>query len=128
MHARLLSPCVVLLCGMTLALDYPRGDINRDGVGARFYGTEGTLVVADDELYVVKERGPEPVAKSDTWRRTYEGQAHIANWLACIRAREEPNAPVELGNQAVNAAHAANLAYRQGTRVKWNAEAQTPAS
>ncbi len=108
------------------AVVFSAGFVNKhDGVGARFYGTEGTLVVADDEIYVVKEHGPEPVAKSDTWRRTYEGQAHIANWLACIRAREEPNAPVELGNQAVNAAHAANIAYRQGRRVLWDAATQT---
>ena len=105
---------------------FSAGFVNKhDGVGARFYGTDGTLVITDEEFYVVKEHAPAPGAKSETWQRTYEGQAHLANWLDCIRTRKEPNAPVEAANQAVNVAHAANRAYREGRRIAWDAAAQS---
>jgi predicted dehydrogenase len=104
---------------------FSAGFVNKyDGIGARFYGTEGTLVVTDDAIHVAKEHGPEPAPKGDAWQRVYEGPAHLANWLECIRTRKEPNAPVEVGNEAVNVAHAANRAYREGRRVAWDAAKQ----
>jgi predicted dehydrogenase len=101
------------------------GFVNKyEGVGARFYGTEGTLVVTNSRFYVTKEFGADAGKEIDTWPRPYEGPAHVANWLACIRSRKEPNSPVELGNQVINAAHIGNLSFREGRRVRWDAEKQ----
>jgi predicted dehydrogenase len=101
------------------------GFLNKyEGVGARFYGTEGTLVVTDTEFFTVTESGPDRGKKLGTWKRPYEGPAHVANWLACIRARKEPNSPVELAAQVINAAHIGNVSYREGKRIRWNAEKQ----
>jgi predicted dehydrogenase len=101
------------------------GFLNKyEGVGARFYGTEGTLVVTDKEFFFTKESGPDAGTKIESWPRTYEGPAHVANWLDCIKSRKEPNSPVELGSRVINAAHAGNVAYREGRRVTWDAERQ----
>ncbi len=43
---------------------------------------------------------------------------HVANWLACVRDRKEPNAPVRLCAAAATAAHLGNKAYRTGERVR----------
>src|SRR5262249_61285206 len=37
-------------------------------------------------------------------------EPHVDNFLACIRSRQEPNAPVEVGHKAVTGPHMANLA------------------
>ena len=44
-------------------------------------------------------------------------ETHIQNFLDCIKSRQEPNAPVEVGASAVSAPHLANLAFHQGRRV-----------
>ncbi len=47
-----------------------------------------------------------------------KGQNHMANWMECIRARnQKTNAPVEIGYKSAVAAHMANLAYRQKRRI-----------
>jgi hypothetical protein len=43
----------------------------------------------------------------------------VQNFLDCVRSRNEPNAPVEVGISAARAGHVANLAMR-GTGV-WTA-------
>lgn len=44
---------------------------------------------------------------------------HLNNWLECVRSRNTPNAPVEAGVRAANAAHLANEALRSGAVAKW---------
>lgn len=39
---------------------------------------------------------------------------HLQNWIDCVRSRKEPNAPVEVGVSAADAAHLANRALRNG--------------
>jgi hypothetical protein len=45
---------------------------------------------------------------------------HVNNFLTCVRSRETPNAPVEVGFQSALVLHMANLSVRQGRRVRWN--------
>jgi len=47
-------------------------------------------------------------------------EEHVGNFLECVRTRERPTAPVELGFQAVLVTQMANISLREGRRVKWN--------
>ena len=58
----------------------------------------------------------------DTWKVEYEGPAHMKNWLECCKSRKDPNSTIELGHRVITAAHLANVAYRSGKRVEWDAE------
>ena len=44
--------------------------------------------------------------------------AHPRNFLECIRSRKEPNCTVEIAAAAVAGPHMANIAYREGRKVK----------
>jgi hypothetical protein len=44
-------------------------------------------------------------------------QNHMSNWIDCVRNRETPNAPVEIGYRSAVAVHMANLAYRRKQRI-----------
>ncbi len=44
-------------------------------------------------------------------------EPHIKNFLECVRSRQQPNAPVEVGHQAVRALHLANIAHHKKTRA-----------
>ncbi len=91
-----------------------------DGVGATFYGTEGTLVADDGSFKVYsREDNKNPI---EQWPGEYEGPAHVANFLDCMKTRKEPNSPVEVGHRVITAAHLGNISYRSGKRVLWDVE------
>ena len=47
---------------------------------------------------------------------------HVNNFLECVRTRNKPNAPVELGFQSALILQMANISVKQGRRVRWNRE------
>jgi predicted dehydrogenase len=48
---------------------------------------------------------------------------HVANFLQCVKTRQTPTAPVRLGFQAVLVIQMANMALKQGRRLRWNTQA-----
>lgn len=50
--------------------------------------------------------------------------AHMRNWLECVRSRKQPNAPVEAGYQHAIACVMANAAGRTGERVTFDEKTQ----
>lgn len=50
--------------------------------------------------------------------------AHMLNWLECLRSRKQPNAPVEAGYQHSIACIMANAAVRTGERVTFDEKTQ----
>ncbi len=47
---------------------------------------------------------------------------HVLNWMECMRSRNQPNSPIEVGHRVITAAHLCNLAYRTGKRIEWDVE------
>ena len=98
-----------------------------DGGTILLRGTRGLMKVTRDGFAVYPEgvvpgertHYPEPVIAV---RSPADGALfHVANWLTCIRSRNEPNCPVEPAVAAARAAHLGNLAYRRGEKVRWPA-------
>lgn len=96
------------------------------GLGEHFLGDKGTIehVSGSTDMvtgkyqsginyYPEKINNPDGVAASGANR----GVNHMANWMACIRDRRQPNATVEIGYLSAIAAHMSNLAYLQKRRV-----------
>ena len=54
----------------------------------------------------------------------YATDLHVANFLACVRSRKQPTAPIALGFQSTLVLQMANLSLRNGRRVSWNANGQ----
>jgi predicted dehydrogenase len=51
----------------------------------------------------------------------YATDLHVQNFLDCVRTRQRPTAPMELGFQAALVVQLANLSLRTGRRMRWNA-------
>jgi predicted dehydrogenase len=49
-------------------------------------------------------------------------EAHVANFLECVRTRAVPSAPVEKGFAAVLVTQMGNISLREKRRVRWNAQ------
>ena len=100
---------------------------SRFGLGERFLGSDGTVehISGATDMVTGKYTGgisywPEKANRSDRAAMTGKsaGQNHMANWLECIRTRnQKTNAPVEIGYKSAVAAHMANLSYRQKRRI-----------
>lgn len=93
-------------------------------------GRKATMELDDDGYRVY----PEPWAETNKAPQTiheYKGgiptEPHVQNFLACIKSRQEPNAPVEVGHNAVSAPHLANLAMWQKRRVVLSDDGSTTA-
>lgn len=100
---------------------------SRFGLGERILGSDGTVehISGATDMVTGKYQGgisyyPEKTNRPEGKAMTGEskGQNHMANWLECIRSRnQKTNAPIEIGYKSAVAAHMANLAYRQKRRV-----------
>jgi len=100
---------------------------SRYGLGERFLGSDGTVehISGATDMVTGKYQGgisyyPEKSNRADGTATTGSsaGQNHMANWVECIRTRnQKTNAPVEIGYKSAVAAHMANLAYRQKRRI-----------
>ncbi len=90
------------------------------GDGLTLYGTHGTIEVRGHDVYIWEEgKRDKPIMEFPA-----ENASHQHNWLACIRTGDKPNAPVELGHSSLLPSHMANLAYRNGKKVIWDAATQ----
>ncbi len=52
-------------------------------------------------------------------------EAHVQNFVDCVRSRQKPVADVEIGYRSVSACHVGTIAYRLGRKVRWDASAET---
>lgn len=98
-----------------------------DGVGAAFYGTNMTVIAdatKDIRVYATADRITPDTEPKEVWKVENETPAHVKNWLECCKARKNPNSPVELGHKVILSAHLANLSYRTGKKIFWDADRQ----
>jgi predicted dehydrogenase len=93
------------------------------GPSMRFEGDEGWIDVEknqSDPPGVLKSTiGPNEVHLYDTG-----GDTHMQNFLRCVRTRQNPAAPVEVGHRSATVSHLGNIAMRLGRKVKWDPAAE----
>jgi predicted dehydrogenase len=61
-------------------------------------------------------KAPDLISSTDT------SDAHMQNFIDCVRSRREPNCPFEIGFRSAIACQMAIASYRQGRTVRWDAE------
>lgn len=102
------------------------------GIGGRphgvcFSGSDATLIVDADRWGLI----PEPQKKvlksflrpKDPNDPFSDGrQAHVRNFLDCVRSRQAPVTNPEVGHHVSTVAHLGNLALRSGAKIVWDFE------
>lgn len=87
-------------------------------VGNQFYGSKGYLVMDGDKYYSFLGRdqqdGPAATARDEHW----------GNFMSAVRSRkrEQLNAEIEEGALSCNLMHLANISYRLGRTLHWDAK------
>jgi predicted dehydrogenase len=95
-----------------------------NGWSVLFQGMSGSLILDGNGFRIYKE----PWAKKENREPIYNETGgtsdadHFKNFLDCIKSRQEPNCPVELGAQAVSGPHLANIAYHKRRQARLSPE------
>jgi predicted dehydrogenase len=80
---------------------------------------ENPKVQAEESPWTWK---PTAVGGSEVWE--HQGQddtvTHLANFIASVRSRQQPNEPAEMGHHAAAGAHMVNMSLRQRRLVEWD--------
>ncbi len=91
--------------------------------GVFFYGEKET-VFATDQQWIVIPRDPKQdrtVHEIDTGM----GKNHMANFLECVRTRQQPECPIEDAYQSTVTVQLAMIAYESGVNVAWDRAAES---
>jgi predicted dehydrogenase len=83
--------------------------------GAEFIGTEGSLIV-DRTGFLWRPNGGQEGPSAEP-----AGGDHARDFLDCIKRRGRPRSDIETMHHTTTACHLANLAYRTGKRIEWDA-------
>jgi hypothetical protein len=86
-------------------------------------GDQARMDIGREELRVFKEGAEDVPAIEKKSERGfgYATDLHVQNFLACVKSRKRPAAPIEVGFQAALVVQMANLSLDRGRRMKWNA-------
>ncbi|MFV2066996.1 MAG: Gfo/Idh/MocA family protein [Pirellulales bacterium] len=96
------------------------------GLGGIFIGTDGKIEINRNK---VASNPPELVADAPTPEirqhdyRSSLAENHLQNWVDCIRSRQEPNCPVEVGHRQAVICHLANIARDLGRQLRYDPKA-----
>jgi hypothetical protein len=87
-----------------------------------FQGDQGTMLLDNAGYKIWKEPWPANREPAEQMAAPIPIEPHIQNFLDCIKSRQEPNAPVEVGASAVSAPHLANVAFHGNRRAFLSAD------
>lgn len=88
-------------------------------------GDQARLDIGREDFQVYQQGNDQPVVSQHSELGFgHATDLHVANFLDCVQTRQEPTAPVRLGFQAALVIQMANMALKQGRRLRWNAQTQ----
>jgi predicted dehydrogenase len=90
-----------------------------------FMGDKGTLRTNDAGFTVWREPWVKNQAPIIEEKAPVPLEAHIQNFLDCLRTRQQPNCPPAIAQVSVAGPHLANIAMRKGTKVSLAADLVT---
>ena len=84
-----------------------------------FEGTEGKIAVNRGTLQTWPESlAQKPIGPQEV--HLYRSPGHTANFLDCIRTRQEPICDVEIGHRTMTVCHLGNIAYQVRRPLRWD--------
>lgn len=91
-----------------------------------FEGTDGVIRVDNQgQNFVTIPRDIKIDAGAKDAPKKYPSNAdHHRNFLDCVKSRDEPAAPVEVGHRSATVCHLGNIVLRLGGKLKWDPKEQ----
>jgi len=89
------------------------------GFGARFEGSEGWIQYTYNKIEASSEAIKDSVIGADEVHLPVSDN-HYRNFLDCVKSRDEPIEPVEVGHRTASICHAGNIAMRLKRKLQWD--------
>lgn len=88
--------------------------------GIMFIGDQGRVFVNRGGAFgkAVEELKEHPFPADAV--RLYESNNHIGNFFECVRSRQPPVSPVDIGHRVITACHLGNIAMRLKRKITWD--------
>ncbi len=102
-------------------MDLDKNEITPEGGLNERYARE--MKMQPNLLEPMKLEGPKVETSANTGSDSLTN-AHMLNWMQCVRSRKQPNAPIEAGFNHSVACIMTNAAYRTGQKVTYDAKRQ----
>jgi predicted dehydrogenase len=101
------------------------GPYNRN-YGLAYIGNDATLVINREgwELFPETENGSYKVPAIPRQGGGESHEAHMKNFIECIKTRQETACPIENGRLVAAYTNMGNIALRTNSRLQWNAASQ----
>ncbi len=129
-------------CTLTYSMRKGNGlPYNGHGYGILFCGTDGSLMLDRRGFEITPDHvdlpygiqlvhGKRPVRQikltSQKVKGANDGQnAHVRNFLDCLKSRATPAADIEIAHRSTNTCHLGNIAYKVGRKLTWDIESET---
>jgi predicted dehydrogenase len=93
---------------------------NGQGYGILFHGADATLYI-NREYFEITPEGGRNVEARRVKNENRQGEAHVRNFLDCVKSRQSPTSDIEIGHRSTTACLLGNVALRSGRRIVWNA-------
>ena len=98
--------------------EYPEFHFTRKSYGAKYYGTNGNLVITyGDTAETDTEKKAKEYQPPEDGVRVYKSPGHRENFEECIRTRKEPIMPIEAGYRVASLCILGNLSYILGRKL-----------
>jgi len=91
------------------------------GFGARFEGTEGWIQYTYNKIEASSEAIKDSAIGAGEIRLPVS-ENHYRDFLDCVKSRQEPIEPVEVGHRTASICHAGNIAMRLKRKLQWDPE------
>lgn len=88
-------------------------------MGAKWFGDQGWIFVTREETLADPAAILDEVI-GDNEIRLYKSTNHVANFIECIKTREETITPAETAHRSASVGHLCNIALYTGRTIHWN--------
>ncbi len=96
---------------------------NGHGYGILFHGADATLYINREYFEITPEKGRN-VEVQRVKNENRQGDAHVRNFLDCVKSRQRPISDIEIGHRSTTTCLLGNVALRSGRRIVWNAKTE----
>ena len=88
--------------------------------GVKFWGNDGWIEISRGFF-----KGSTPALAPEVNQDNQVSHIHQRNFIEAVRARKDPQVPVEVGHSSCTVCTLGNIAYELGRPVRWNPDAET---
>ena len=90
--------------------------------GLAFIGNDATIVIdrSSWDLFPEMKNGEYKVPALPQQPGHDSHEAHVKNWIECLKSGKDPECPIETGRMAALFTHMGNIALRTNSQIVWN--------